>query len=59
MKLGHLGPMVVNVDGSLSAINNWAEMSEIERKNTMRVIGKRNKERLERLKSEEAKGGAQ
>ncbi|KAB8356626.1 hypothetical protein FH972_024203 [Carpinus fangiana] len=51
--LDHLGPMVVNADGSLSRINNWAEMSEVERKNTMRIIGKRNKQRLEALKGQE------
>jgi hypothetical protein len=57
VKLDHLGPMVVNVDGTLSAVNNWGEMSELERKATLRVLGKRNKERLERLKSEAAKQG--
>jgi predicted Fe-S protein YdhL (DUF1289 family) len=42
--------MVVNKDGSLSRIENWAEMSEMERKNTLRVLGKRNKQRLGELK---------
>ncbi|KAJ5495673.1 hypothetical protein N7539_000789 [Penicillium diatomitis] len=50
--LDHLGPMVVNVDGSLSRIGNWAQMAEIERRNTLRIIGKRNRERLARLKAE-------
>ncbi|KAJ5714982.1 uncharacterized protein N7483_012163 [Penicillium malachiteum] len=52
--LDHLGPMVVNVDGTLSRISNWEQMTEIERKNTMRVLGKRNKQRLEALKAAEA-----
>ncbi|EPS34068.1 hypothetical protein PDE_09030 [Penicillium oxalicum 114-2] len=51
--LDHLGPMVVNVDGSLSRIGNWAQMAEIERKNTLRIIGKRNKERLAKLRAAE------
>ncbi|KAJ5176402.1 uncharacterized protein N7482_002279 [Penicillium canariense] len=49
--LDHLGPMVVNVDGSLSRIGNWEQMTEIERKNTMRILGKRNKQRLEVLRA--------
>eukprot|EP01001_Neometanema_parovale_P001486 NODE_11729_length_538_cov_33.672289_g11441_i0.p2 GENE.NODE_11729_length_538_cov_33.672289_g11441_i0~~NODE_11729_length_538_cov_33.672289_g11441_i0.p2 ORF type:complete len:157 (+),score=17.46 NODE_11729_length_538_cov_33.672289_g11441_i0:58-471(+) len=44
--LDSLGPMVVNTDGSLSRITNWPEMTEIERKNTLRILAKRNKERL-------------
>ncbi|ORX58252.1 hypothetical protein DM01DRAFT_1266707, partial [Hesseltinella vesiculosa] len=32
-KLKELGPVVVNADGTLSRINNWKEMSEIERNN--------------------------
>jgi hypothetical protein len=49
MKLDHLGPLVVNKDGTLSRIGNWAEMSEIERQNTLRVLGKRNMLRREAL----------
>lgn len=52
--LDHLGPMVVNVDGSLSRIGNWEQMTEIERKNTLRILGKRNKQRLEKLRAAEA-----
>ena len=48
--LEHLGPLVVNVDGTLSRISNWAEMGEGERRNTLRVLGRRNKARLEALK---------
>ncbi|KAK1138669.1 hypothetical protein N8T08_002101 [Aspergillus melleus] len=55
--LDHLGPMVVNQDGSLSRITNWAQMTDIEKKNTLRVLGKRNKLRLDAVKA--AGGGAQ
>lgn len=59
VSLDHLGPMVVNVDGTLSRIGNWEQMTEIERKNTLRVLGKRNKQRLEKLRSTEAAGEEQ
>ena len=49
--------MVVNVDGSLSRISNWDKMTEMEQKSTMRVLGKRNKARLEALKEKEKAGG--
>lgn len=55
VSLDHLGPMVVNTDGSLSRINNWAEMSAIEQKTTLKIIGKRNKQRLQALKDQESK----
>lgn len=50
VKLDALGPMVVNTDGSLSRIANWDRMAEIEKRNTLRVIGKRNRARLEALR---------
>ena len=52
--LDHLGPMVVHKDGSLSRIANWESMSEKERKNTLRVLGKRNQMRLGELKGEQS-----
>ncbi|KAL4889712.1 hypothetical protein BDV59DRAFT_104846 [Aspergillus ambiguus] len=51
VKLDHLGPLVVNQDGTLSRIANWEQMTEIEKKNTLRVLGKRNKQRMEALKA--------
>ena len=51
VSLDHLGPMVVNVDGTMSRISNWDKMAEIEKKNTLRIIGKRNKDRLSALKT--------
>ncbi|KAI8973799.1 hypothetical protein BDF20DRAFT_800959, partial [Mycotypha africana] len=32
-KLKELGPVVVNEDGTISRINNWHEMSDIEKSN--------------------------
>jgi len=54
IKLDHLGPLVVNSDGTLSRISNWQSMTEAERERTLRVLGKRNMFRKESLKEEEA-----
>ncbi|KAF2439337.1 hypothetical protein P171DRAFT_338229, partial [Karstenula rhodostoma CBS 690.94] len=53
VKLDHLGPMVVNRDGTLSRIGNWEQMTEMERRNTLRVLGKRNQLRLDTLRAAE------
>jgi hypothetical protein len=50
--LDHIGPMVVHQDGTLSRIANWAEMTNIERRNTLRVLGKRNQLRLGTLRGD-------
>lgn len=55
VKLDKLGPVVVNVDGSMSRIKNWHEMIEAERQTTVRRISKRNQQRLAKL---QAQGGA-
>jgi hypothetical protein len=55
IKLDHLGPMVVGVDGTLSRISNWDSMADIEKKNTLRIIGKRNQARLAALREAEGK----
>lgn len=52
VKMDHLGPLVVNQDGSLSRIANWEQMTEFEQKNTLRIIGKRNAARREALMGE-------
>ena len=52
-----MGPLVVNENGSLSRISNWAEMSSHERERTVRILGKRNKLRLDKLKGDDAAGG--
>ncbi|KIW06334.1 uncharacterized protein PV09_02797 [Verruconis gallopava] len=53
-----LGPVVVNVDGTLSRITNWDKMADIERKNTLRILAKRNKERLDSLKAQQKDGAS-
>jgi hypothetical protein len=42
--------MVVNRDGTLSRVANWAEMTPHERQATLRVLGKRNQLRLGALR---------
>ncbi|KAG0230877.1 hypothetical protein B0O80DRAFT_503462 [Mortierella sp. GBAus27b] len=53
LKLDLLGPVVVNEDGSISRIDNWHEMTEIEQSNVRRILLKRNAQRLERLRAQE------
>lgn len=57
VKLDHLGPLVVNKDGTLSRIANWESMAEIERQNTLRILVKRNQVRLGALRGEGGEGG--
>jgi len=45
--------MVVNVDGTMSRISNWDKMADIEKENTLRIISKRNRERLDALKAKD------
>ncbi|CAG9944318.1 unnamed protein product [Clonostachys rosea f. rosea IK726] len=49
VKLDQMGPLVVNHDGSMGRLTNWAEMTKAEQKNTLRILGRRNKQRLEEL----------
>lgn len=49
-----MGPLVVGADGSLARIANWGEMDVEERARTVRVLGKRNKLRLEKLRADGA-----
>ncbi|OBZ89865.1 hypothetical protein A0J61_02077 [Choanephora cucurbitarum] len=51
-KLKELGPVVINEDGTMSRINNWHEMNEIERGNVNRILLKRNRDRLAKLKEQ-------
>ncbi|KAK3314751.1 hypothetical protein B0H66DRAFT_320808 [Apodospora peruviana] len=53
--LDKLGPMIVARDGTVSRIGNWGEMTDRERENTLRVLGKRNQLRLADLRG----GGGQ
>ncbi|GAO49015.1 hypothetical protein SAICODRAFT_30419 [Saitoella complicata NRRL Y-17804] len=49
VKLDHLGPIIVNTDGTISRIANWDILSEFEKRSALRVIGKRNRERRDVL----------
>ncbi|KAI1274470.1 hypothetical protein F5Y07DRAFT_214727 [Xylaria sp. FL0933] len=50
LRLDKLGPLVVNEDGTMSRIANWEKMADIERENTLRILGKRNQMRLAKLR---------
>lgn len=54
LRLDALGPLVVNADGSVARVGNWAGMTPAEREATLRLLGRRNRQRLEALK---ARGG--
>ena len=49
VKLDHLGPMIINTDGTVARISNWAGLSEGEQNVALRRIAKRNKARVEQL----------
>ncbi|RKP05753.1 hypothetical protein THASP1DRAFT_19390 [Thamnocephalis sphaerospora] len=53
VRLDSLGPVVVNEDGTISRINNWHEMADVEKRILERVLLKRNRERLERLRAQQ------
>ncbi|KAI1506131.1 hypothetical protein F5X99DRAFT_125122 [Biscogniauxia marginata] len=54
IKLDLLAPIVVNEDGTLGRVANWGEMAEFERDNLLRIIGKRNRTRMNALKARAA-----
>lgn len=49
IKLDHLGPIILNSDGTTRQISNWDTLSEREREVTWRRIKKRNEERRQQL----------
>eukprot|EP00948_MAST-09A_sp_MAST-9A-sp1_P002282 g2282.t1 len=51
VKLDHLGPIVINADGTTSRIANWSKLTPKEQEVTRRRIAKRNKQRREMLLS--------
>ncbi|KAJ1407001.1 hypothetical protein B484DRAFT_456693 [Ochromonadaceae sp. CCMP2298] len=53
--LDFLGPIIVNTDGTMGRIPNWAGMPEAERQKTFRLIGARNKRRTDALKTDALK----
>jgi len=57
VRLAQLGPLVVNADGTTGRVNNWAEMTAMERETTLRLLNKRNKARLDALKAKADQAG--
>ncbi|KAJ9115160.1 hypothetical protein QFC24_007071 [Naganishia onofrii] len=56
--LDELGPLIVNSDGTLSRIQNWQCLSDVEKERMVRLIVKRrNVQRLDKLKDQEADEG--
>lgn len=53
VSLDALGPVVVNVDGTLCRIGNWAAMTPGEQATTQRRISERNNQRLAALRAQQ------
>ncbi|KAH9821174.1 hypothetical protein DFH28DRAFT_951716 [Melampsora americana] len=53
LSFDHLGPMVINTDGSISRISNWDKLSDLEKTRTSRLVTQRNAQRLTRLREKE------
>ena len=59
IQLTELGAIILNVDGTISKVENWQELTPAEQAKTLRVIAKRNARRkaaLEQQQSEDAGG---
>jgi len=50
LSLDALGPIVVNADGTTARISNWNEMNDKEKQGTLRMVKKRNAERVAALR---------
>lgn len=53
LKLDHLGPIILNTDGTTRRIDNWDNLTEREREVTWRRIKKRNEERRKILEAQQ------
>lgn len=42
----------MNTDGTLSRISNWADMTDAEKEQTKRIIGRRNQKRIMELRAQ-------
>jgi len=60
LKLDHLGPVILNADGTMARIANWQSMTAAEQESAKRLIGRRNDRRKQELLSglEPPSGGA-
>jgi hypothetical protein len=48
-KMDHLGPIIINPDGTTRRIANWDTLSPIEKETSWRMISARNKKRIAAL----------
>jgi predicted Fe-S protein YdhL (DUF1289 family) len=53
LALDHLGPIIINKDGTLRRITNWSGLTANEKKHTLRKVSLRNQKRLGVLKNAE------
>ena len=53
VSLDAMGPVVVNEDGTLCRIGNWAAMTPLEQATTQRRISERNNQRLAALRAQQ------
>lgn len=59
IKLDHLGPMIVNSNGTISRISNWSQLTQPEKDRSLRLLAKRNNVRMEGLRQQDSDGAAQ
>eukprot|EP01130_Rhizamoeba_saxonica_P002051 TRINITY_DN11856_c0_g1_i1.p1 TRINITY_DN11856_c0_g1~~TRINITY_DN11856_c0_g1_i1.p1 ORF type:complete len:131 (-),score=22.27 TRINITY_DN11856_c0_g1_i1:93-485(-) len=52
IRFDHLGPMIINQDGTIGRITNWDSLSEKEQEVAWRRIANRNKIRRQQLQEE-------
>ena len=48
-KLDHLGPVIINTDGTTSRVANWDKLTEMEQQVALKRVSKRNRQRKEKL----------
>mmetsp|Transcript_6651 Transcript_6651/g.18972 ORF Transcript_6651/g.18972 Transcript_6651/m.18972 type:complete len:104 (+) Transcript_6651:1807-2118(+) len=51
VRMDALGPIIINTDGTVARISNWAALTERERKVALKRIAKRNAQRREVLEA--------
>lgn len=56
VKMEEMGPIIVNVDGTLRRIANWQVLTQVEKEWSWRVIPERNKKRLAKLRAQMDEG---
>ena len=49
VKSDSLGPIILNVDGTMGRVSNWAEMTDSEKEQAVRLISARNKRRKKEI----------